>query len=829
MSKNFKYLQDLINSNANELVLDEDIIIGFREKRKFREGIEINTNNLVIDGNGHSIDAKNSGRIFKISGKNIVIKNITLKKGNAKSSNLHRVDYAYDGGAIVNCENSSLKIYNAKFIENKAWYGGAIYNSEESKLVLKDCEFYNNIASSEKDNNLLDEKVFHRSGLGYGGALSTGGETEIENCIFENNISEENGGAISCGGKITINNSKFIKNIAKNSEERPYNGGGAIKNEAELIISKTKFIENHSSKSGGALFNKNGRNKYGNKITNKSILLECEFENNSSKIGCSITNYGKIEIEDSAFRNDLENNGEIIFNSMELVSTKSKFNNSRNLNELIKNDSNMKIFDCEISNNSANSLINNLDTLNMNNSVLENNVSKHIIVNQKTLSVFGGEFSDNDVAETSILNDGESCYIEKTTFKRNNNKNIINKTDLTLKEIKLIDNSKNMINYGDIIIKDTEEEIENFIEDYGSIESYGRGGEKFDFTYLDELIHKNNQKEISLSHNITFEKYESDFYEGGIDLDIDNLVIDGGGNTIDGKNLSRIFVITGKNITLKNIIFKNGEMKYSHDNSFNSNGGAIRNNSNSNLSFENCKFINNKSVIYGGAIQNNTDSEITFENCEFINNASKYGGAIANKKGMLNICGCNFSKNSSQKWGGAINTTNKGSLKIKTSEFIENTSNEGGGIFNRGRIVLENVEFVKNSSQIWGGAIENDMGSMSARNCNFSDNTATEGGGAINNGSLCDLSEIKSCVFSNNIAKNGAALYTRSDVNLRHSEFYNNNVMHKMESASHSKIYQKIHNKWDNTAGAIYIEYEPRVIAYGCIIENEDLGLSIRM
>ena len=818
MSKNFKYLEDLINSNSNEIVLEEDIAIGLLEKRKFKEGIEIHTNDIVIDGNGHSIDAKHSGRIFKISGKNIVIKNITLKNGKTQYGR---------GGAIVNCKNSSLKIYNAKFIENKAWYGGAISNSD-AELLLKDCAFYNNIASSEKDDDLFtlfDKKVLKLNDHGDGGALSVGGETEIENCIFENNISAETGGAISCSGKITINNSEFIRNVATNRIEGPY-GGGAIKNGAELIISKTKFIENNSSRFGGALFNKNGRNKYG-KITNKSILLECDFKNNSSKIGSSIANYGEIEIEDSTFHNDLENNGEIIFNGRDLVSTKSKFNNSRNVNELIKNDSNMKLFDCEMSNNSVNALINNIDTLNMHNSLLENNVSKYTILNQKTLSVFGGEFRDNDVSETTIFNDGESCYIEKTTFKRNNDKNIINNTFLTLKDINLMDNSKNMINHGDIIIKDTEKEIENCIDDYGAVEVHGRGEEKFDFTYLDELIHNNNQKEISLSHNIAFEKYEFDFYEGGIELDIDNLVIDGGGNTIDGKNLTRIFVITGKNITLKNIIFKNGEMKDSHDNSFNINGGAIRNNSNSNLSFENCKFINNKSVIYGGAIQNNADSEITFENCEFINNASVYGGAINNKRGMLNICGYKKTKNSSKDWGGAINT-DKGSLNIKTSKFIENTSNGGGGIFNRGSIVLENVEFSKNFAK-YGGSIKNDIGTMNARNCNFSDNTAAEGGGAIDNGSIFKLSTIEKCVFSNNNAKHGAALNTRSDVNLMQSEFYNNNTMQKLEIASNSKVYQKIHNKWDKTAGAIYIEYDVNVTLYDCLIENENLGLSMRI
>ena len=98
----------------------------------------------------------------------------------------------------------------------------------------------------------------------------------------------------------------------------------------------------------------------------------------------------------------------------------------------------------------------------------------------------------------------------------------------------------------------------------------------FDFGHLDRIIHKSNEKEIFLEDDILFENYEKEYYEGGIELDIDDLVIDGNGKTIDGDGKSRIFTVTGKNITLKNITFKNGKSHKNYDNKLNNHGGVLR-------------------------------------------------------------------------------------------------------------------------------------------------------------------------------------------------------------------------------------------------------------
>lgn len=125
-SKTFKYLDELIHSGAKEIILDSDIFLDSNEELEYIKGIELDVNNIVIDGNGHTIDANGKARIFKSNGKNITIKNITLKNGfNEKN-----------GGAIFN--TGELNIVESMLTENQAdWSGGAIYHPKGNLNITK--------------------------------------------------------------------------------------------------------------------------------------------------------------------------------------------------------------------------------------------------------------------------------------------------------------------------------------------------------------------------------------------------------------------------------------------------------------------------------------------------------------------------------------------------------------------------------------------------------------------------------------------------------------------------------------------------------------------
>ena len=91
-SKNFRYLDFLIHGGEKEIILDSDIILGDDDASEYLDGIELDMDDIVIDGNGHIIDACTRTRIFKITGENIKIRNVTLKNGFSHKG----------GGAIAN-------------------------------------------------------------------------------------------------------------------------------------------------------------------------------------------------------------------------------------------------------------------------------------------------------------------------------------------------------------------------------------------------------------------------------------------------------------------------------------------------------------------------------------------------------------------------------------------------------------------------------------------------------------------------------------------------------------------------------------------------------
>ena len=787
--KNFKYLDDLIHSGVKEIVLDSNIFLSNDEKSKYLDGINLDVDDLVIDGNGHKIDAKGKTRIFICSGKNVLLKNIRLLNGFNEEK----------GGAIFNI--GDLTIIKSTLNKNIAGRGGAIYNYN-SKLIIKESTINNNNTDEEEGNggainNEMGDLTITESTLqenrvngtfSCGGAIhNEKGNSTINGCIFNQNKASSCGGAISYKeGNSAITESTFYKNIA-------WSRGGAIhSNEGKIIITKSKLNKN-SAHTGGVIYQDKGNltinesllihnaaDRTGGAIESfrseltivKSVLQENSAEydggviyttlgnseitesilqeniaqrgggaitndgstftitksiinrNVGKEYGGAIYNYkGNYVIVESSINENTAKNGGAIYNrrgNLKISKAEISENVAKEINGIIYHDvGDLRINNCEIfKNHSLNNLISNKDSLEISNSNFKNNSSKYFIVNEgeiSNLSLLNGKFKDNQITESIIFNRGRFCTIENFIFENNlsNNqtKNIINQSELTLKNPKIIDEGKTVLNKGIIFIKNSSSNLKSKIDDNGKVEIFEVNNNKFDFGYLDNLIHESNTKEIVLNEDISFENYEIDYYEGGIELDIDDLVIDGNGRTIDGAGRSRIFIITGKNIMLKNITFQNGFiLKNMYFNPINANGGALRCNFNSSLTLENCKFINNASENNGGAIQN---------------------------FGELTIYESTLQENTAHEFGGAIYNFNE--LSIFESTIKENISKCGDKGFYR--------------KKIWGGGAIYNTGSLTINNCMFNHNIANYDGGAIYNyeGNL----SIKKSVINNNAA-NGA-------------------------------------------------------------------------
>ena len=201
-------------------------------------GITIDKSNLVIDGQGHTIDAKRKTGIFYV----YQVENVTIK---------------------------NIKFINTKYISN----GGAIYLSGNN-CTISDCVFINNAAISEAgaiylsgNNCTISDCVFINNTVDwYGGAINwEGNDVTISDCVFINNTSYM-GGAIyvdwatsSCGD---ISCCVFINNTAED--------GGAIDWDVKGgSISDCAFINNNKdicfNMGGSASLN---RNWFGNTAEN---------------------------------------------------------------------------------------------------------------------------------------------------------------------------------------------------------------------------------------------------------------------------------------------------------------------------------------------------------------------------------------------------------------------------------------------------------------------------------------------------------------------------------------------------------------------------------
>ena len=163
--KSFKYLDNLIHSRKNNIKLDFDIVLGEFEENEYPDGIKLDFENAIIDGNGHAIDACGKTRIFCAYGENITLKNITLKNG-----------HATEGGAILNRGNLTIK--ESALIKNTAEDGGAIYNGRGHDLTIIGSTLDENMAkahggaiSNNHSRLTIKESTICKNEAKYGGAI----------------------------------------------------------------------------------------------------------------------------------------------------------------------------------------------------------------------------------------------------------------------------------------------------------------------------------------------------------------------------------------------------------------------------------------------------------------------------------------------------------------------------------------------------------------------------------------------------------------------------------------------------------------------------------
>ena len=715
----FKHLSNLIK-NEDEINLNADIIIEDDEIDEFLNGIRIERDNLIINGNGHAIDGRNKVRIFEIEGYDIILKNISFKDA--------QVQYIH-GGAIKN-SSEKLIIQNCIFEGNSTqWEGGAILN--EGSLLLENTLFKNN------------------DGKRGGGAITSNGHLSIINCEFTSNQTEYDGGAIYAKNIVNIEKSRFKDNHAKSA------GSIQIYYTSTVTISDSIFIN--------CIDENNELIAVDNCYLN---IIDSHFLNNRQSGGLS-ARWSKINIENARFKDNLK---AISTEECDLTLVKTRFINNM---ETILSDSYLNILQCEFLEEANSEFTIRLDGNEDSSFNIESNtfdcessiiihlsegycISKHNTYNLKDDFIS----NENDGNGKKYLFFNENGEFESKNDKFNNpqlkiiyNNNIF-KTEDELED--LIENGP------DCQLKPLKEELPEDIKGFG---------------HLEDLINEND--ELNLDYDIILHEAEKDFFEGGIEISKDNFRINGNGHIIDACEFSRIFYLTANNITFKNITFKNGKYFKNKLDDDSCGGGAICLQHNTSLKLINCRFIDNSSRQSSGAIKSNGD-ELTIINCKFESNIAHNGnsGAIYNKKGNLILENCEFNENHSKESGGAVYNKN-GKLSISSCGFKSNYVEEeffvelrGGAAYNEnGELFIINSNFEDNKC-FRGGAVFNAGESFRIEDSYFSKNQAEEGASIYNlsNDQYC----IINCTFENNESQ-GAGIYNKeSNLYLERSRFNEN-------------------------------------------------------
>ena len=278
---------------------------------------------------------------------------------------------------------------------------------------------------------------------------------------------------------------------------------------------------------------------------------------------------------------------------------------------------------------------------------------------------------------------------------------------------------------------------------------------------------------------ISLDKDYTSTQDSGIKLD-KSLTIDGQGHTLDCNKKCNAFESKSGQITLKNIIFKNGASK---------NGGAI--------------------YIYGSA-------KYTIINCTFTKNEGGVGSAIYNnvEHGTLTVISSLFDNNH-----GVATIFSKGDIYVQDSKFTSNRGVHGGAIYGEKSVNVASSSFTSNQvrgsakQSVGGGAIYA-KGQIFAQNCNFTNNTSPNADGGAIHGENYVL--IDNCTFTDNKAKSGAAIHKTNDgeVVISHSIFSNNEATDGDGGAINTSSQITIENSSfsDNSAadgkgGAIYCEH----------------------
>ena len=771
--RTFTDLQNAIGLVTGTITLNQNVAMTAKEAADFTNGITINKD-ITIDGKGHTIDAKNLGRIFNIGeGFTVTLTNATLINGKAT-----------EGGAIYN--DGSLTLSDVKLSDNAAdSYGGAVFNN--GHLVVSDSVFDSNdivnrgsasvdyggaaiynwydgvltVSGSNFTNNIKN----YKNGDRLVGAIATIGDATISDSYFVNNTGRW-GGAISTAGYLLAGDDVNTLTVSGSTfkENGGLYGAGIFVAGSDFTVSDCVFDKNSAFGKGDMTPNNNNGaaivvTDTGKDIT--GIITDSNFTNNKAHFSGAVDICeGKITIKNSIFVNNsaeycagaIAVDSQINKPAVEIIN--SKFDsNSAEYGGAIYNYYNLTVVDSTFTNNSKDTIYNfrvaNLDlgiktftdlqnaiglvrgTLTLNQNIVMTDdeaanfkdgvaINKNIRIDGK-----GHTIDARDLGRIFSIGEGFTVTLTNATLingRATEGGAIYNDGSLTLSDVKLSDNAADsyggaVFNNGHLVVSDSVFDSNDILNrgsagvDYGGAAIYNWENAKLD-------ISKSN-----FTNNIK--------------------------NYVNGDRLVGAVTTIG-NATIRDSYFVNNSGRW---------GGAL---------------------AATGGVSGSAINTISVDGTKFVNNTALYGGAMFVWASNYTISNSVFDNNSAFGKGDMSPNDNNGGALIVTQDNIPVS----------GKIV--NSNFTNNKAQ-YGGAAWINEGTVDIDGSNFINNTATADAGAIGFDPQYAkiIATVDSSKFVNNTAGSRAgAIYNLGDLTVSGSEFDNNKAQFG-DIIYNNKIYNK--------------------------------------
>ena len=678
--RTFTDLQNAIGLVTGTLTLNQNVALTTKEAADFTNGITINKD-ITIDGKGHTIDAKNLGRIFSIGeGFTVTLTNATLINGKAT-----------EGGAIYN--DGSLTLSDVKLSDNAAdSYGGAVFNN--GHLVVGNSVF--------DANDIVNRGS---ASVDYGGAAIYNwydGTLTVSGSNFTNNIKNyKNGdnlvGAITTIGNATVSGSNFVNNSGRWGGAISATGAELRKNSSTLTVSNTIFKDNSALYAGAVyiwgsnynitdcVFDNNTAFGKGNMTPNNNnggalvvsqvsrfnepitgTISGSKFTNNKAQYGgAAYFNKGFVTITDSVFENNIATaeGGAVGFSHASVKDLVVSINNS----SFVGNKAPV-----------AGAIFTNVDSKITNSNFTKNTASKGGAVlneNGAKLTVDNSTFKDNaaDSYGGAVFNNGE-LVVSDSVFDSND---IVNRgsagvdyggaaiynwenAKLDISKSNFTNNIKNYVN-GDRLVGAVTTIGNATISDSYFVNNSGRWGGALAAT-------------------------------GGVSGSAINTIDVDGTKFVNNTALyGGAMFVWASNYTISNSVFDNNSAFGKGDMSpNNNNGGAL--------------VVTQDNIPVSGKIVNSN----------FTNNKAQYGGAAWINEGTVDIDGSNFINNTATAEAGAIGFDSQYIKIIATvdgSKFVNNTAgSRAGAIYNLGDLTITCSEFDNNKAQFGDIIYNNNLG-----------------------------------------------------------------------------------------------------------------------